>query len=121
MKVGGNLAITVASHPYNFLILSGDSNHIKLLRHCYNTTKTGNAAGAVMGIYGNRETPQFKASDPTQALSALLQPPHPKRKDKKTKQFIPFLEIFPTAKTEKEFEKLEGYNKARRSTTHMVK
>jgi hypothetical protein len=32
-----------------------DSNHINLLHHCYNTTKTGNAAGAVIGIYGTSQ------------------------------------------------------------------
>jgi hypothetical protein len=38
-----NLAITVASCTYNFLVLTGDANSINLLHHCYNTTKTGDA------------------------------------------------------------------------------
>ncbi len=51
MKEGVDLAITIASRPFTFLILTSDSNQVNLLHHCYNTTKSGNAAGVGIGIY----------------------------------------------------------------------
>jgi hypothetical protein len=65
MREGVDLAITIASRPYNFLILTSDSNQVNLLHHCYNTTKTGNAAGVGIGIYGTRRSSPFKAFNPT--------------------------------------------------------
>jgi hypothetical protein len=107
MKTRADLAITIASRNCNFLILTRDANSKKLLHYCYNTTKTGNPAGFVIGIHGTRRTAPFKVFDPAQAVSAL-QPPRPKTKDKKMKLFVPSLDVFLTAKTNKEFEKLEG-------------
>jgi hypothetical protein len=66
MKTGADLAITIASRTYNFLILTGKANSINLLHHCYNTTKRGNTAGVVIGIHGTRKTAPFKAFDPAQ-------------------------------------------------------
>jgi hypothetical protein len=100
MKTGADLAITIASRTYNFLILTGEANSINLLHHCYNTTKTGNASGVVIGIHGTRKTAPFKAFDPAHAVSTL-QPPRPKKKDKKSKLFVPSLEMFSTAKTKR--------------------
>jgi hypothetical protein len=76
-----DLAITIASRPFNFLILTSDSNQVNLLHHCYNTTKSGNAAGVGIGIYGIRRSSPFKAFDPTQAMSVLQPPARPKKKD----------------------------------------
>jgi hypothetical protein len=107
IKTGADLAITIASRTYNFLILTGEENSINLLHHCYNTTKPGSAAGVVIGIHGTRRTAPFKAFDPAQAVSTL-RPPRPQKKDKKTKRFIPSLQMFLTTKTKKEFEDLRG-------------
>jgi hypothetical protein len=105
MKEGVNLAITIASRPYNFLILTNDSNQVNLLHHCYNTTKTGNAAGVGIGIYGTRRSSPFKAFDPTQAMLALQPLARPKKNENK---LIPSLEMFLKAETDEEFESLEG-------------
>jgi hypothetical protein len=107
MKTGADLAINIASRPHNFLILTSDSNHINIIHHCYNTTKAGTTAGVGIGIYGIRRSSPFKAFDPEQAMLAL-QPPRPKRKDNKSKQLIPSLEMFLKSRTEDEFEGLEG-------------
>jgi hypothetical protein len=69
MKEGVNLAITIASRPYNFLLLTSDSNQVNLLHHCYNTTKSGNVAGIRIGIYGIRRS--------FQSLSGHVDPPAP--------------------------------------------
>ena len=98
MREGVNLAITIASCPYNFLILTSDSNQVNLLYHCYNTTKTGNAARVRIGIYGPRRSSPFKGFDPTQAM-LVLQPPSRPKKNKK--ELIPSLEMFLTAETDK--------------------
>ena len=107
MKTGADLAITIASRPHNFLVLTSDSNHINLIHHCYNTTKAGTEAGVGTGVYGIRRSSPFKAFDPAQAMSAL-QPPRPKRKDNKPKLLIPSLEMFLNTQTEEDFERLEG-------------
>jgi hypothetical protein len=39
MKEGVNLVITIASCPYNFLILTGDSNQVNVLHHCNNSQR----------------------------------------------------------------------------------
>jgi hypothetical protein len=105
MKEGVDLAITIASRPYNFLILTSDSNQVNLLHHCYNTTKAGNAAGVGIGIYGTRRSSPFKAFDPTQAMLALQPPARQKKNENK---LIPSLEMFLKAETDEEFESLEG-------------
>jgi hypothetical protein len=74
MKTGADLAITIASRTYNFLILTGETNSINLLHHCYNTTKTGNALGVVIG-----KPPRSKRS--TQPTPCRPYNPHvPRRK-----------------------------------------
>jgi hypothetical protein len=112
VKTGTDLAITIASRPHNFIILTSDSNHINLLHHCYNTTKAGTTAGVGIGIYGIRRSSPFKAFDPNQAMSAL-QPRRPKRKDSKSKLIIPSLEMFLKTRTKDEFESLEGDKEGR--------
>jgi hypothetical protein len=62
MKEGVDLAITIAPCPYNFLILTSNSNQVNLPHHCYNTTKIGSAAGVGIRIYGIRRTPPSKRS-----------------------------------------------------------
>ncbi len=114
MKEGVDLAITIASRPFNFLILTSDSNQVNLLHHCYNTTKSGNAAGVGIGIYGIRRSSPFKAFDPTQAMSVLQPPARPKKKDNK---LVPSLESFLKAKTNDEFENLEGDNQDKKVTS----
>jgi hypothetical protein len=107
MKEGVDLAMTMASGPYNFLILTSGSNQVNLLHHCYNTTKTGHAAGVQIGIYRIRRSSPFKAFDPTQAMLVLQPPARPKKNDNK---LIPSLEMFLKAKTDEELESLEGDN-----------
>jgi hypothetical protein len=85
-REGVDLAITIASRPYNFLILTSDSNQVNLLHHYYNTTKTGNAARVGIGIYGSRRSSPFKAFNPTQAM-LVLQPPARPKKDKTNSSF----------------------------------
>jgi hypothetical protein len=109
MKEGVDLAITVASRPYNLLILTSKSNQGNLLHHCYK-----NAAGVRIGIYGVRISSPFKAFDPTQAMSALKPPASPKKKDNK---LIPSLEMFLKAKTENQFEKLKNNYKGTLEST----
>jgi hypothetical protein len=108
MKEGVDLAITIASRPYNFIILTSEFNQVNLLHHCYNTTKAGSAAGIRIGIYGTRRSSPFKAFHPPQAMSALRPPARPKKKDNK---FIPSLKMFLKAETDGQFENLEGDDK----------
>jgi hypothetical protein len=107
MKEGAGLATTIASCPYSFLILTSNSGQVNLLHHCYNTTKTGNVAGAGIRIYRIRRSSPYKAFDPTQAMWVLQPPAHPKKNDNK---LIPSLEMFLKAKTDNQFKNLEGDN-----------
>jgi hypothetical protein len=100
MKEGVNLAITITSRSYNFLLLTSNSNQVNLLHHCYNTTKTGNVAGVGIGIYGIRRSSPFKAFDPSQAMSTVQPPACPKKNDNKR---IPSLKMFLKAETDEDF------------------
>jgi hypothetical protein len=86
---------------------------VNLLHHCYNTTKTGNAAGVGIGIYGIRRSSSFKVLDPTQAMS-VLKPPS--RRKKNYNKLIPSLEMFLKTKTEDQFENLEGDDQDNKAT-----
>jgi hypothetical protein len=88
MKVGADLAITIASHPYNFLTLAHALDKINLLyratattqgtqQHATarnSTTKTGNLAGAGIRVYGIRRISPFKAFNPAHLMGVQQSP-----------------------------------------------
>jgi hypothetical protein len=58
----GELALEVATNPYNFILLSGtpSSKKVQMVHHCF-TTRDSDRSSQITGVAGNMKTAPLKS------------------------------------------------------------
>ena len=71
----GELALEVATNPYNFILLSGTpaSKKVQMVHHCC-TTPDSDRSSLITGVAGDTKTAPLKSFYPREATSKLVAP-----------------------------------------------
>jgi hypothetical protein len=106
----GELALEVATHPYNFILLSGTpaSKKVQMVHHCF-TTRDRDRSSIITGVAGDMKTAPLKSFYPREATANLVNP-RTSGRSSTSRTHIPSIEQFLTCKSIDEFTQLNGRN-----------
>jgi hypothetical protein len=92
----GELALEVATNPYNFILLSGTSasKKVQMVHHCF-TTQDNDRSSLITGVAGDMKTAPLKSFYPREA-TADLATPRTSGRSSTTRTHIPSIEQFLT-------------------------
>jgi hypothetical protein len=107
----GELALEVATNPYNFILLSGtpSSKKVRMVHHCF-TTRDSDRSSLITGVAGDMKTAPLKSFYPREATANLVNP-RTSRRSSTSRTHIPSIEQFLICNSIKEFVQLNGDNK----------
>jgi hypothetical protein len=107
----GELALEVATNPYNFILLSGapSSKKVQMVHHCF-TTQDSDRSSLITGVAGDMKTAPLKSFYPREATANLVNPRNSGRSST-SRTHIPSIEQFLTCNSIEEFVQLNGSNK----------
>jgi hypothetical protein len=104
----GELALEVATNPYNFILLSGTpaSKKVQMIYHCF-TTRDSNRSPIITGVAGDMKTSPLKSLHPREAMSNLVAP-RTSRRPANSLSHISSIDQFLNCNSVDEFSGLNG-------------
>jgi hypothetical protein len=107
----GELALQVATNPYNFILLSGTpaSKKVHMIHHCF-TTRENDRSILITGVAGDMKTAPLKSFHPREATSSLVKP-RTSGRSTISRTNIPSIKQFITCNSADDFAQLNGDNR----------
>jgi hypothetical protein len=107
----GELALEVATNPYNFILLlrTSASKKAQMVHHCF-TTRDSNRSSLITGVAGDMKTAPLKSFYPREATASLVHL-RTSRRLSTSCTHIPSIEQFLTCNSIDEFIQRNGSNK----------